>query len=96
MKKTKQKQLLAAVRACPPLEPPSNFCEQALSAIRRDELVQVRVTLFEQLNQLFPRLAMAALVVIVVGLAFQLYADGDIATQLAEASDEWLLPINWL
>jgi hypothetical protein len=96
MKGTKQKQLFAATRAFAPVQASPNFPAQVLSAIQKSERAPAGVSLFEQLNMLFPRLAVAALVVITVALAFQVYAAGDIANQLAEASDEWLLPLNWL
>jgi hypothetical protein len=45
---------------------------------------------------LFPRLAAAALAVIVTAAAFAYFTGGDLATQLGEASDQWLLPLDWL
>jgi len=96
MNERKQKQLLDAVRAAAPPQPPPNFSASVLRAVARDERHDEALSLFDQLSGWFPRLATAALVVMAVALAFNLYFDGDLILQLAEVSDQWLLPVDWL
>jgi hypothetical protein len=96
MNEKKQKQLFAAARTCVPAEVPSNFPTQVLSAIGRTEAAAASAPLFEQLSTLFPRLATVSLIVIAVAMGFEWYAGDDIASQLAQASDQWLLPMDWL
>lgn len=96
MNEAKQKQLWKAARARPPVDAPSNFTAQVLRAIQRDECRSTTVSLSDQLSLLFPRLATAALLIIVTGLTFEFLVSDDLLTQLAQASDQWLLPLDWL
>jgi len=98
MKEAKHKQLMTAARRVPALEAPAGFDAGVLRAIRDDlpNPVASAASMMEQLAALFPRLAAAALLVIVAAAAFEYFAGGDVAAQLAEASDQWLLPLDWL
>ena len=96
MNDKKQKELFAAVRAGTPPEVPSNFSTSVLGAIAHGERGEPDTSLFDQLSGWFPRVATAALIVMTVVLAFDLYFDGDLTLQLAEVSDQWLLPVDWL
>lgn len=95
MKDHKLKQLFAAARneAAPPPSP--GFAEDVLRAVRREPETTARTaSLFDQLNALFPRVAFAAVAVIVLCVALDfgftsagLLELGDGSAQLSSQSD---------
>lgn len=90
---------MRSARGVPAVEPPEDFCDDVLCAIRQDAsgtLAARSFTLADQLAALLPRLATAALVIIAAAVAWEVFADGDFMSQLALATDQWLLPVNWL
>ena len=94
----KRRQLLAAARAARPAEPPQDFSASVLRALERESRGQPAPndSLFNQLANWFPRLATAAMAIIVIALFCEFYFDGDLAWELAELSEQWLLPVEWL
>lgn len=99
MNENQQQQLMRAARRVRGATPPESFCDDVLRAIRQEAtgaLTARPPTLSDQLAALFPRLAATALIVIAAAVAFEFFADGDFVGQLAEATDQWLLPVNWL
>ena len=96
MSDERQKQLWRAARRVPAVQPSEDFCADVLRAIRRERTAATYATLADQLAALLPRLAAVALIIIVAAVAWEIFADGDFVVQLAEATDEWLLPVNGL
>ena len=97
MNDQRQQQLMRAARRVKAVAPSEDFCADVLHAIRQDaRRTAASASLAEQLAALLPRLAAAALVIIMAAVAWEVFADGDFVVQLAEATDEWLLPANWL
>ncbi len=99
MNDQRQQQLMRAARRVPAVAPSDDFCDDVLRVIRQDAsgtLAARSLTLADQLAALLPRLAVTALVIIAAAVAWEIFADGDFVVQLAEATDEWLLPVNWL
>ena len=99
MNDQRQQQLMRAARRVPAVAPSEDFCEGVLRVIRQDASVPLAAgsaTLADQLAALLPRLAVVAAVIIVAAAVWAFYADGDFVAQLALASDEWLLPSEWL
>jgi len=98
MKEAKHKQLMTAARRVLPIEVPAGFGGDVLRAICNDQPgpATSAPSMTEQLAALFPRLAAAALLVIVAAVTFEYFAGGDVTSQLTEASDQWLLPLDWL
>jgi hypothetical protein len=96
MKEEKLKQLFAAAREDVAAEPSEHFAEQVLHAIRRPVNVPAVTTWLEQINLVFPRLIAAAIVVIIAAAAVGFWAGGDLAAQVADASEQLLLPMDWL
>lgn len=97
MNEAKRRQLMKAARAVPPVSVPAGFREDVLRAIRQTRSGRTESsTVFDQLAVVFPRLAAAALLVIVAALAFEYFSGGDMISQFTEASDQWLLPMDWL
>ena len=96
MNRTKLKQLFARARNDRPPAPPVDFVEDVLSAIRRAPAdAPENVSFFDQLNLLFPRIALAASAVIVlcVALDYGLTAAGipSLGDGAAQLSAQWLL-----
>jgi len=89
-------QLWAAARACPPVEPPEGFVGLVLRVLGQRAPRAETTSLFEQLSLLFPRLATTALLIIAGAAAFEYFSGADLFSELVEASDQWLLPMNWL
>ena len=95
MNERKLKQLFGAARKETPPAPPEDFAQRVMQAVRRDAATPpAEVTLFDQLNQLFPRIAWAAAVVLVLCVAGELVSS---ATQpsfndVAQLSDQWFGP----
>jgi hypothetical protein len=98
MKESKREWLMFAARKESKVEVPVGFCDQVLRAIGSNERADKEslLSMTEQLAAFFPRLAAVALGVIVVAAAFEFFAGGDVTAQLTEASDQWLLPLDWL
>lgn len=96
MKDTRLKQLFAAARneAAPPPSP--GFADDVLRAVRREPAAGMAETgsLFDQLNVLFPRIAFAAVAVIILCVALDFGATsagllelGDGTAQLSSQFD---------
>jgi hypothetical protein len=92
-----QRQLLRAARRVPPATPSEGFCDDVLRVIRQDaRRTAASASLTDQLAALLPRLATVALVVIAAVVAWEVFVDADFVSQLGMATDQWLLPANWL
>lgn len=88
---------MRAARRVPAVAPSENFSEDVLRAIQQDvRRTAASASLADQLAALLPRLAAVALVIIAAAVAWEVFADGDFAVQLAETTDDWLLPVNGL
>ncbi len=97
MKDSKIQSLFAAVRKEQAPEVPFNFDQNILSAIRREGRRSYSPSIFDQLNQLFPRLAAAAIVIIGICVATEFYFDKPEPTTTADvqqAAEEWLFASN--
>jgi len=97
MNKRKLNQLFELARTEPAPDPPKDFAADVLRAIHREpqDAAPGTLTIFDQLNLLFPRLAFAAAAVIVlcVVLDFGLTAAGvpGLGDGLSQISSQWLL-----
>jgi hypothetical protein len=97
MNDQQQRQLMRAARRMPAATPSEGFCADVLRAIRHDaRRTAASVSLTDQLAALLPRLATVALVVIAAVVAWEVFVDADFVSQLGMATDQWLLPANWL
>jgi hypothetical protein len=100
MNERKLKQLFAAARNEPAPAPSEEFAADVLRAIRRERQTPGpgTVSLFDQLNWLFPRLAWAAAAVMVLSVAadYGLTAAGlpGLNNGLAQLSAQWFLTPN--
>jgi hypothetical protein len=83
MNDKKLKQLLASARQAPAPVPPPDFAADVLRAVRREPVAKSggSFSLFDHLNLLFPRVALAAVAVII------LCAVADVATGLPGVAD---------
>ncbi len=90
MNSHKLKQLFAATCQEPAPELPDRFAEGVLAAIRREEAPAA--TLMEQLAALFPRLALAAGLLIAIGVGIDWYfaAAGGLSADAAAVAEQWL------
>ncbi len=93
MNPLKLQKLFALARNEPAPNPPSGFAADILRVIRREER-SPSLSLFDELGALFPRLAVAALVLIGLCVAadFGVSALGqpDLTAAAAQISDHWL------
>lgn len=98
MNESKHKQLMAAARQVPAVSVPAGFHDDVLRAIHggRGSADASPDSVLDHLAGLFPRLAAAALLVIMAAGSFEFFAGGDVASLLTAASDQWLLPLDWL
>jgi hypothetical protein len=97
MNDRKLKRLFETARNEPSPAAPEGFDFQVMGAIRRERKEET-ISLFDQLNRLFPRVACAAALVIVLCVA------GEFATSamhlpglndgLAQISDQWFFAVN--
>ena len=100
MSEQKLKKLFSAARNEAAPAPSADFASDVLRAVRHEKLVSSPETfsIFDQLSLLFPRLAMAAAVVIVLGVAadFGLTAAGvpDLGDGVSQISSQWLFTGN--
>lgn len=97
MNEQKLKKLFAVVRKETAPAPPADFAADVLRAVRRERQIPAAgtVSLFDQLNLLFPKLACAAAAVIALGVAadFGLAAAGGpgLSDGLSQISAQWFL-----
>jgi hypothetical protein len=97
MKEWKIQRLVRAARQEQAPEVPFNFERSVLSAIRQSERGNSVLSIFDQLNGLFPRLAAAALIVIAACVATDFYFSNNQPTTTADvqqAAEEWLFASN--
>lgn len=96
MNERKLKQLFTSARREIGPEPPQDFAADVLRALRREPPVTAPETssVFDQLNRLFPRLALAASAVIVLCVAadYGLTAAGvpGLSDGVSQLSGQWL------
>jgi hypothetical protein len=97
MNEQKLKKLFAAARNETAPAPSADFAADVLRAVRHEKPVPSPETfsIFDRLNLLFPKLALAATAVIVLGVAadFGLTAAGvpDLSDGVSQISAQWLL-----
>jgi len=95
MNEQKIQRLLAAARREAPPAPPDDFASHVTAAVRR-EPAREPGALFDQLDRLFPRLAVAALVVIglcaAADLGHSLVAGPDLAEGVTQLCAQWQFP----
>jgi hypothetical protein len=93
MNPKKLSQLFSAARKQSPPEPDPGFEGRALSAIRREASLEP-VTLFDQLGALFPKLGLAAALVIGLCVAGDYWGSAQeghsLNAGIAELSEQWL------
>jgi hypothetical protein len=97
MNEQKLKEIFAAARKETAPEPPEDFPADVLRAIRREPQMKMveAFSIFDQLNLLFPRFALASVAVIVLCVAadFGLTAAGfpNLSDGVSQISAQWLL-----
>jgi len=100
MNENRLKKIVEAVRNEIPPAPPADFDRRVLRAVSHDFAVAGRAStsLFDQLNLLFPRLAVAAVLIIGICVAgdFVLTAMHlpGLSDGAAQISDQWLFSAN--
>ena len=87
-----QRLLLNARSAIPPV-PSGDFNERVIRAIRREQRPEP-FSLIDQLGEFFPRLGLAAVVLIALcaasDLCFTTFSQTDLTSGVAQLSDQWL------
>lgn len=100
MNEKKLRQLLKSARRESAPAPPPDFAADVLRVVRREPPSRLKgqVSIFDQLNLLFPRIALAAAAVVIVCVAadFGLTAAGvpDLSDGVWQLSAQWLLTPN--
>ncbi|HLP77831.1 MAG TPA: hypothetical protein VK327_13040 [Candidatus Paceibacterota bacterium] len=97
MKETKLKQLFEAARREPAPLPPDHFADVVQRAVSRQGAPEP-FSILDQLAFLFPRVAVAAVILICCCLAgdflLSMFNGPDLGEGLARLSDQWLLAGN--
>jgi hypothetical protein len=95
MKTNKTEKLFRIAREEKPPAASEDFAARVMQQIRRAEAIPP-VSFLDQVNALFPRIALCAGMAIVLCLALDFVATEfgavDLNDQLAQVSSEWLLP----
>lgn len=97
MKEMKIKKLFDAARKETAPEPSFAFAQDVVSAIRREEQQAFAPSLLDELGALFPRLAVAAVLVIGLCLAAELYftqQDAGLTANVEQVRAQWLFAAN--
>jgi len=89
--------LFAMARSEPAQEPPPGFASRVIRALPDRALSNAPTpSLWDQLNALFPRLALVSALVMALCLGLELFGSGwgqsDLTSDLALLSDQWLFP----
>lgn len=87
MNDSKIKKLLAAVRREPATEAPFNFPQRIVQALRRESSSAAPVPAIEMLAALFPRFAVAALLIIGACVAAEFYLER--TSDYTAAAEQW-------
>jgi hypothetical protein len=96
MNERKLNQLFGAARKEPAPAPPEGFDQTIMRSVRRDPPSATRpaLSLFDQLNLLFPRLALASAAIVLLCVAGELAMSAttpSLTDDVAQLSDQWLL-----
>ncbi len=98
MNDQKLQRLFGAARNEPPPAPSDDFHARVVRAIRRAMDGAEPNSVFDQLGRLFPRLALAAALVIglcvLVDVCLASFGQRDLADSVAEISEQWLFASN--
>lgn len=97
MNDEKLKKLFAAARSEMPPTPPSGFDEQVIRAMR-NEVRRAPVSLWEQLDALFPRLAIASVLVVGACVLGDYYYSAvhpaGLEAEVNAIAEQWAFPAN--
>jgi hypothetical protein len=97
MNEQKLQKLFNAARDEPAQGPAAGFEARVMRALRREPRPEP-FSLAEQLGELFPRLALAAAMVIGLCVAADLclsaFVQADLSASVAEASEQWLFAVR--
>ena len=97
MNENKIKKLFEAARKETAPEPPFGFARNVVASIRRAENAASAPALLDQISQLFPRLAWAAVMVIGLCLAAEFYwtqQDAGLTAGVEQVKQEFLFAAN--
>ena len=100
MNNERLRKLFRLARTETPPAPPEGFDARVLAAIRREQREQraAPASLWEQLGELFPRFATAAVLVIAVCALADFYFSAtqpsSLAADVTELSEQWLFAAN--
>lgn len=93
MNENKMRKLFDAARSEPPAQPGTNFAAGVMRAVRQSR-EPGPISVFGQLGDLFPRLAVAAVLVIGLFVAADFCAaavdQSDLTSGVTQLSDQWL------
>ncbi len=87
MNEAKQQKLFEAARRAPAIEAPPNFVALVIAAVRREMPAANTPTLVDAFAALFPRFAIAAVLLIAVSVAADFYFDGGV--DYKTATEQW-------
>jgi hypothetical protein len=97
MNERKLQKLFESARNEPPPVPPENFSVRVASALRRDQRPGP-VSLWDQIGQLFPRLAFTAAIIIGLCLVAEFYVStndsSSLSVEVSQISEQWLFAAN--
>jgi len=93
MKKDRLKQLFTAAARVEAPAGTGDLSTDVLRAIDREVMLPER-SWFEQLGQLWPRIALASVVLLAVCALWEYSAREDLSTDIVQASEQWLFTTN--
>jgi hypothetical protein len=97
MDRKKLDSLLNAARNDTPPAPGMEFDDLVMMAVRRDYRPEP-LSLLDQLNSIFPRVALASVAVItfciLTEMGFATFTHSDLTTSVAEISEQWLFAVR--
>ena len=97
MNDKKIKKLFHAAKTEAAPKPPFVFSQTVVASIHREDRESTAVSLFDLLNQLFPKVAVASLIVIGVCFASDLLMaekGSSLSTDVVEVTEQWLFAAN--
>ena len=92
MRDAKINKLFTSAKRIEPPEASPGFPQNVLCALRRESQA-VKASLLEQIGLLFPQLACAAMIIIAICIAADVYQSRDeatLSTEIQQLTDEWL------
>ena len=97
MNDTRLREMFRAAQKESAPEPPFAFSRSVVASIQREQREVSATSIFDLLNQLFPKVAIASFAIVAVCFASDLLIterDSNLSTNFGQITEQWLFAVN--